>query len=196
MRLFCATHARMKTEKEKMVSGELYNAADAGLMAERRACRELCRKLNHSALDDETGRRAIIHALLGRPSDVWIEPPFYCDYGTNIRLGLKVFFNFDCVVLDVAEVCIGDHVLIGPAVQIYTAMHPLNAQKRRTGLECAKPVVIGSDVWIGGGAIICPGVTIGDRVVIGAGSVVTRDVPDDVVIAGNPARIIRELGEG
>nr|WP_304944991.1 sugar O-acetyltransferase [Verrucomicrobium sp. BvORR034] len=133
--------------------------------------------------------------MLGYPNDAWIQPPFYCDYGYNIVLGSKVFFNFNCVVLDVMPVTIGSNVLFGPAVQIYTATHPLSAMERRTWREAAKPVTIGSDVWVGGGAIICPGVTIGDRTVIGAGSVVTRSIPSDVVAAGNPCRVIRRLTE-
>ena len=126
---------------------------------------------------------------------MWIQPLFHCDYGTNIRVGEKVFFNFNCVVLDVMEVKIGSNVLFGPAVQIYTAMHPMSAVERRTWLEYAKPVEIGSDVWVGGGAIICPGVKIGSGTVIGAGSVVTRDIPEGVFAAGNPCRVIRGLDE-
>lgn len=121
-----------------------------------------------------------------------IQPPFHCDYGVNITLGARVFFNFNCVVLDVCRVTIGDYSMFGPAVQIYTATHPLDAATRRLQ-EYGKPVVIGDDVWVGGGAIICPGVTVGSRSVIGAGSVVTRDVPDDVFAAGNPCRVIRAI---
>jgi maltose O-acetyltransferase len=124
--------------------------------------------------------------------DVWLQPPFFCDYGSNISLGRKCFFNFNCIVLDVCRVTIGDHVLFGPAVQVYTATHPLDAELRRSQ-EFGKPITIGSDVWIGGGAILCPGITVGSRTVIGAGSVVTRDVPDGVFAAGNPCRVIREL---
>ena len=120
-----------------------------------------------------------------------MQPPFYCDYGENIHLGERVFFNFNCVVLDVCPVTIGDFTLFGPAVPIYTPLHPLNAAARR-GKEYGKPVVIGADVWVGGGAIILPGVSVGPRAVIGAGSVVTRDVPGDVCAAGNPCRVIRE----
>ena len=127
--------------------------------------------------------------------EVWIEPPFYCDYGSNITLGDNVFFNFNCVVLDVTPVVIGSRVLFGPAVQIYAATHPLSAAERRSGLEAGKPVEIGDDVWVGGGAIICPGVQIGPESVIGAGSVVTRNIPARVLAAGNPCRVIRELGE-
>jgi maltose O-acetyltransferase len=183
----------MRSEKEKMLAGELYNALDAELTADRQRARELCGRLNGSAAGDPAARRAIIDALFGASTDAWIEPPFYCDYGRNITLGAKVFFNFNCVVLDVMRVQIGDFTLFGPAVQIYTAMHPLDADERRSGLEYAKPVSIGRDVWVGGAAVICPGVTIGDRAVIGAGSVVTRDIPADSFAAGNPCRVIRGL---
>lgn len=183
----------MKTEKEKMLSGELYNALDAELARERHAAREHCRALAACLPGDTEARMRIIGGLFGTVTDAWIEAPFYCDYGRNITLGRKVFFNFNCVVLDVMLVRIGDHTLFGPAVQIYTAMHPLDADERRSGLEFAKPVTIGNDVWVGGGAIICPGVTIGDRAVIGAGSVVTRDVPADLFAAGNPCRVLRKL---
>lgn len=186
---------RLKTEKEKMLAGELYDALDPELATERRRSRELCRLINDSREDGPDERRRLICELLGRTTDVWIEPPFFCDYGTNIVTGSKVFFNFNCVVLDVMRVEIGDHVLFGPAVQIYTATHPLDATERRGGLEFAKPVNIGSDVWVGGGAILCPGVTVGDRSVIGAGSVVTRSIPAGVFAAGNPCRVIRDIEE-
>jgi maltose O-acetyltransferase len=124
---------------------------------------------------------------------LWIQPPFYCDYGTNIKVGDKVFFNFNCVVLDVAQVTVGSRTLFGPNVQIYTATHPLDHAERATGLEYAKPITIGSDVWVGGNVVICPGVNIGDRSVIGAGSVVTNDIPADVIAAGNPCRVIRPV---
>jgi maltose O-acetyltransferase len=185
----------MKTEKEKMLAGELYDALDPQLAQERQRCRDLCKLLNESREDQEEERRDILALLFGRATDAWIQPPFFCDYGSNIVLGSKVFFNFNCVVLDVMRVEIGSNVLFGPAVQIYTATHPVNATERRTGLEFARPISIGSDVWVGGGAIICPGTTIGDRSVIGAGSVVTRPVPADVFAAGNPCRVIRSLTE-
>ncbi len=127
--------------------------------------------------------------------DFWLQPPFYCDYGYNIKVGDKVFFNFNCVVLDVAEVIIGSRTLFGPNVQIYTATHPMNYKERASGLEFAKPIAIGEDVWIGGSAVICPGVSIGDRSVIGAGSVVTKDIPVDVFAAGNPSKVIRNLAQ-
>jgi len=133
--------------------------------------------------------------LFGRGGrTVWMQPPFYCDYGSNIELGERVFFNFNCVVLDVCAVRIGSMTLFGPAVQIYTAMHPMNAERRRTQ-EYGKPVEVGDDVWVGGGAIILPGVRIGPRSVIGAGSVVTRDIPQRVFAAGNPCRVIRDITE-
>jgi maltose O-acetyltransferase len=148
--------------------------------------------LNATRESDGDQRRAILRRLFGAGGDtVWMQPPFYCDYGENIHLGERVFFNFNCVVLDVCPVTIGDFTLFGPAVQIYTPLHPLNAAARR-GKEYGKPVVIGADVWVGGGAIILPGVSVGPRAVIGAGSVVTRDVPGDVFAAGNPCRVIRE----
>ena len=183
----------LKTEKDKMLSGELYDPLDPLLVRERQRCRRLCKLLNDSPEDLEEDRRRIIDELFGYPNDAWIEPPFFCDYGCNIVLGSKVFFNFNCVVLDVARVEIGSNVLFGPSVQIYTASHPIDAAERRTWREFAKPVSIGSDVWVGGGAIICPGVTIGDRTVIGAGSVVTGPIPADVFAAGNPCRVIRPL---
>lgn len=186
----------MRSEKEKMIAGELYQPADPELCADRLVVRERCHRFNHSAPSEVEERRRLLCEIFGKDTGAWIEPPFHCDYGRNIRLGAKVYFNFNCVVLDVAEVGIGDNVLIGPAVQIYTAMHPLDSGERRRGLEYAKPVSIGSDVWIGGGAVICPGVSIGDRTIIGAGSVVTRDIPPDVIAAGNPARIIREIARG
>ena len=186
----------MKTEKEKMLAGELYDPQDPHLSRERLRCRDLCRQYNDTREDQKEQRRHLLSELFGMETDVWVEPPFYCDYGTNIKLGQRVFFNFNCVLLDVAGVIIGNDVFFGPAVQIYAATHPISASERRSGLELGQPITFGSDIWVGGGAIICPGVTIGDRSVIGAGSVVTRDIPPDVVVAGNPARIIRNLHSG
>jgi len=181
------------SEREKMLAGELYDPLDPELVAGRVRARDLCQSLNATRESDEDLRRRILIDLFGAGGgDVWMQPPFYCDYGTNIYLGQRVFFNFNCVVLDVCAVRIGDFTLFGPAVQIYTATHPLEAELRRTR-EFARPVTIGSDVWVGGAAVICPGVTIGSRTVIGAGSVVTRDIPDDVFAAGNPCRVIRQL---
>ena len=148
-------------------------------------------ELNATREGQQEVRRRILGELFGAGGDdVWMQPPFFCDYGANIRLGRKCFFNFNCVVLDVCLVTIGDHTLFGPAVQIYTATHPADPDLRRTR-EFGKPIEIGSDVWVGGGAIICPGVKIGSGAIIGAGSVVTRDVPGGVFAAGNPCRVIR-----
>ena len=184
----------MVTEKEKMVSGEMYDATDPQLTAERRRARDLCKALNESHDSEQELRERIIRELFGTAGDaIWIEPPFYCDYGSNITLGSKVFFNFNCVILDPAPVIIGSNVLFGPGAQVYTSTHPIGASERRTWCEFAQPVEIGSDVWVGGGAIICPGVRIGSRSVIGAGSVVTNDIPEDVFVAGNPCRLIRRL---
>ena len=185
----------MRTEKEKMLDGELYDALDPELVKARERARDLCQDLNATREREQEVRRRILQELLGSGGDsVWMQPPFYCDYGSNMYLGESVYFNFNCVVLDVCQVRVGDFTFFGPSVQIYAATHPINAQLRRSQ-EFGKPVTIGSDVWVGGGAIICPGVTIGSKTVIGAGSVVTKNIPDGVVAAGNPCRIIREITE-
>ena len=186
----------MVTEREKMLAGEMYDAADLQLIEERRRARNLCKTLIESHDGELALREGIVRELFGEAGDaIWIEPPFYCDYGSNITLGSNVFFNFNCVILDPAPVTIGSNVMFGPAVQICTATHPMSASERRTGLEFARPVEIGSDVWIGSGAIICPGIRVGSQSVIGAGSVVTRDIPANVFAAGNPCRIIRNLDD-
>ena len=186
----------MKSEKEKMLSGELYNALDKQLTDERVKTRFLLKELNDSSEDQHEKRESILKLLLPNAgSGLWLQPPFYCDYGTNIILGEKVFFNFNCVILDVAQVTIGSRTLFGPNVQIYTAAHPVNYLERSSGLEYGKPIVIGEDSWIGGSAIICPGVTIGNRSIIGAGSVVTKDIADDVIAVGNPCVIVKLLME-
>jgi maltose O-acetyltransferase len=185
----------MKTERQKMLAGDLYDPMDAELVQARIRARDLCQVLNATREGDAAGRRRVLLDLFAAGGDtVWMQPPFFCDYGSNIEMGERVFFNFNCVVLDVCPVRIGSFTLFGPAVQIYTPMHPFDAELRRRQ-EFGKPVTIGSDVWVGGGAIILPGVTIGSRAVIGAGSVVTRDVPDGVFAAGNPCRVIREITE-
>ncbi len=182
----------MPTEREKMLAGDLYDPLDPELVAARERARDLCRALNATREAEKDARRRILQQLFGAGGDtVWMQPPFFCDYGTNIELGERVFFNFNCVVLDVCPVRIGDFTLFGPAVQIYTPMHPFDAKLRREQ-EFGKPVEIGSDVWVGGGAIILPGVRIGSKAVIGAGSVVTRDIPEGVFAAGNPCRVIRD----
>jgi maltose O-acetyltransferase len=183
------------SERDKMLAGEPYDPFDPELVAARERARDLCQALNATREAEQDTRRQILRHLFGRGGDsVWMQPPFFCDYGSNIELGERVFFNFNCIVLDVCRVRIGDFTLFGPAVQIYTPLHPLNAEARRLK-EYGKPIDIGSDVWVGGGAIILAGVRIGSRAVIGAGSVVTRDVPDGVFAAGNPCRVVREIRE-
>lgn len=184
----------MKTEKEKMLSGERYDALDKEISDERLQARLLIKALNETAEDQPEERERILKELMPNAgTGLWLQPPFYCDYGYNVYTGENVFFNFNCIVLDVMPVTIGDRTLMGPNVQLYAATHPMSVNERQSGLEYAKPITIGRDVWIGGGAIICPGVTIGDGSVIGAGSVVTRDIPPNVFAAGNPCRVVRNL---
>ncbi|MCE7070767.1 sugar O-acetyltransferase [Dyadobacter sp. CY327] len=184
----------MKTEKQKMLDGELYVALDPELTQERTRTRLLLLELNAGREDEPEKRAAILKQLIPNAgANLWLQPPFYCDYGSNIIVGDSVFFNFNCVVLDVTYVRIGSRTLFGPNVQIYTATHPIDHVTRASGVESAKPITIGEDVWIGGSAVINPGVTIGDRTIIGAGSVVTKDIPADVFAAGNPCRVIRSL---
>jgi len=178
-----------------MTAGEMYDPLDPDLAAARERVRDLCQALNNTREAEAAVRRRLLRDLFAAGGDsVWMQPPFFCDYGFNITLGERVFFNFNCIVLDVCPVRIGSFTLFGPSVQILTPMHPMNAEQRRRE-EYGKPVTIGEDVWVGGGAIILPGVTIGSRAVIGAGSIVTRDVPDGVFAAGNPCRVIREITE-
>ena len=180
------------TEREKMLIGAMYDPFDPELVQARLRAKRLCAEANRLT-EDEPLRRAALQSLFGRGGDPGgLTAPFHCDYGQNIELGENVFFNFNCVVLDVCKVTIGAFSLFGPAVQIYTPLHPMEAALRRRQ-EYGRPVTIGTDVWVGGGAIILPGVTIGDRVVIGAGSVVTRDIPSGVFAAGNPCRVVRAL---
>lgn len=175
-----------------MLAGELYNPLDPVLVEDRLRARLLIKQLNDLPENESARRQEILKELIPVQGDnLWLQPPFYCDYGYNIEVGNNVFFNFNCVVLDVMRVKIGDNTLFAPSVQIYTATHPTDWKERALGLEFAKPVMIGTHVWVGGGAIICPGVTIGDRAIIGAGSVVTKDVPADVIAAGNPCKVIR-----
>ena len=184
----------MKTEKQKMLAGELYNALDPQLVDERHRARKLLLAFNGTFAGDEAHRKEIINHLFGAAgTDIWIEPPFYCDYGSNITIGDKVYLNFNCVILDPAPVSIGSNVMFGPYVQIYTATHPVSHLERRAGPEFALAIEIGSDVWIGGGVVVNPGVKIGARSVIGAGSVVTKNIPADVFAAGNPCKVIRDI---
>lgn len=183
----------MTTEREKMLAGDLYNAGDPELVAMRTRARRLTRAFNATTEEEGERRTELLHELFGALDSGFIEPPFFCDYGTHIRAGKNFFMNFDCCILDCAEVVIGDNVMCGPKVQIYTAYHPLQASERTKGPELAAPIRIGNNVWLGGGAIICPGVTIGENTTIGAGSVVTKDIPANVFAAGNPCRVIRQL---
>lgn len=180
------------TEKQKMLRGELYRATDPELTADRHRADTLLHQYNAIDLIDDTRRDALLRQLLGSiGSGVTIRAPFFCDYGYNLHLGPNVFLNFNCVLLDVMPIHIGAGTEIGPAVQIYAADHPRDPAIRRSGLECGKPVTVGQHVWIGGGAILLPGITVGDRAIIGAGSTVTRDVPPGATVAGNPARPLR-----
>ncbi|WP_068547069.1 sugar O-acetyltransferase [Thalassotalea crassostreae] len=180
------------TEKQKMLAGQQYNPLDKELLQEREACKLILKQFNDCQPNDHKQHKKLLKELFNANYQTWIEAPFYCDYGTNITLGKQVFFNTNCVVLDAAKVTIGDHVFIGPAVQIYTAIHPQDAETRRKFFESAKPITIEKDVWIGGGAIILPGVTIGENAIVGAGSVVTKDVEKNTTVAGSPAKIIKK----
>ncbi len=184
----------MKTEKEKMLAGELYNASDSHLKTERRHTRSLLKKYNDSEDEQTLLRKEILRELIGGYNKrLYIEPPFYCDYGSNISVGEDVYFNFNCVIMDANKVSIGARTRFGPNVHVYAATHPMAYQIRAESLELGKPIIIGEDVWVSGSVIICPGVTIGDRTVIGAGSIVTKDIPSDCFAAGNPCKVIREL---
>ncbi|MCM3267883.1 maltose acetyltransferase domain-containing protein [Paenibacillus elgii] len=184
----------MKTEKEKMLNGELYLAADPELLQERANARRLTRLYNQTLETEESTRTELLKELFGSTKEsIYIEPNLRCDYGYNIHVGENFYANFDCVFLDVCEIRIGDNCFIAPGVHIYTATHPLDPNERSSGVEYGKPVKIGNNVWIGGRAVINPGVAIGDNVVIASGAVVTKDVPDNVVVGGNPAKIIKPI---
>lgn len=176
-----------------MLDGELYEAWDEALSDMRANARKLLSRYNSMMALTLDEKNVVLKQLIGKCSTIDIQPPFYCDYGTHIHAGENFFMNFNCVILDCAMVTIGNNVQCGPYVQIYTAYHPVIAAERIKGPELAAPITIGDNVWIGGGAIICPGVTIGSNTTIGAGAVVTRDIPANVFAAGNPCRVIREL---
>ena len=182
------------SEKEKMLKGEMYFPNDEELIKLRGRARDIFYEFNQTKAEETEKRKKLLDELLMKKLDNFVvEPPFYCDYGFNIKPGKNVCFNFNCVVLDVCEVKIGDNVLFAPNVQIYTATHPLDTELRIALQEYAKPIEIGDNCWIGGGAIILPGVKIGKNSIIGSGAVVTKDIPDNVVAAGNPAKIIKRL---
>ena len=182
------------TEKQKMLSGELYDACDAALLEELNAVKVLCQQYNNLLPTDFAARNTMLQQMLGQAdADTFINQPFYCDYGKHIRLGKRFFANFHLTILDEAMVTIGDDCFCGPNVSIYTACHSTNPVERNSRREWAKPVTIGHNVWIGGDVTILPGVTIGDNCTIGAGSVVTRDIPANTIAAGNPARVIKSI---
>ena len=180
-----------RTEKQKMLAGEFYNAGDLEIQADQAATREWMERFNlTTGLANDQRHDMLKERFFAVGEGAFIRPPFHCDYGYNIRIGRGVFMNFGCVILDVVEVEIGDMTQIGPGVQILTADHPRDPALRAQGLEFGRPIRIGRNVWIGGGALIVPGVTIGDDALIGAGSIVTRNVPAGATVAGNPARVL------
>ena len=184
----------MRTEKDKMLAGEMYNPADPELVRDRETARKKIRHYNETLETEHDKRVELLKDLFGSTGEkLYVEPTLRVDYGYNIHVGKNFFANFDCVILDVCDVRIGANCFIAPGVHIYTATHPLNPIERNTMFEYAKPITIGDNVWIGGGAIINPGVTIGDNVVIASGAVVTKDVPNNVVVGGNPAKFIKEI---
>lgn len=182
------------SEKEKMISGKLYKVSDSELVLNLSDAKRLCEEFNNTSRNNEDKRKAILIKLLHNfGNNIMIESPFYCDYGFNIEIGDNFYANHGLTILDGCPVKIGNNVFIGPYVGIYTASHPIAAKVRRIGLEYAKPITIGNDVWIGGNTVINPGVHIGNNVVIGSGSVVTKDIPDNVVACGNPCKVLREI---
>ena len=181
------------TEKEKMLSGQLYSSMDKELVRERNYAKKLCYEFNKTNPLRYSRRNKILQKLFRTNKSCHIEPQFYCDYGYNIIFGESFYANHGCIVLDVNTVKIGNNVLLGPCVQICTASHPLDSDKRNTGLEYGLPIEIGNNVWIGAGAVILAGVKIGNNSIIGAGSIVAKDIPSDVLALGNPCRIVREL---
>ena len=184
----------MPTETERMLAGEPYDPTDPALVADRARARDLVRRYNATTEAERDHRRTLLDALFNAGGgDAVVEPPFRCDYGYNVAVGTDFFANFGCVFLDVVPIRFGDRCLLGPGVHVYTPTHPIDPDERATGRERGEPVTVGDDVWIGGRAVVTPGVTIGDGAVVAAGAVVTSDVPGRVVTGGNPARVIREI---
>lgn len=185
-----------RSMRERMLAGETYNPLDPELAEMHLRAQRLLHTFNNTSSVGVGQQQAVMRKLLGAlGEDCEIKPPFRCDYGCNIYAGERVFINYDCIILDCNEVKLGDCVLLGPKVQIYTATHPFASTERRDGWESALPIEIGNDVWIGGGAILCPGTSIGEGSTVGAGSVVTRDIPRGVFAAGNPCRVIRRIAD-
>ena len=183
-----------RSMRERMLAGDLYRGADDELVAEMEQAMRLTKRYNDSDPGDTDARRAVLNELLGEVGEeVDIRPPLHCDYGSHIRVGARTFINFGLMALDVATITIGEDVLMGPSVQLLTPTHPLDPDARRDKWEAALPITIGNNVWIGGMAVICPGVTIGDDAVVGAGAVVTKDVASGMVVVGNPARVVRSV---
>lgn len=180
------------TELQKMINGQMYNAGDKQLSKMRNYCREQLQLINYTykSSDSKVTLNKMVNSKDGNAS---IQPPFYCDYGINIHLGENFYANFNNVFLDVCPITIGDNCMFGPDVKLYTATHPVDPIERNSGLEYGKPIIIGDNVWIGGNSTVVPGITIGDNVVVAAGSVVTKDVPVNVIVGGNPAKILKQI---
>ena len=182
----------MRNEKQKMIAGEYYRPADETLRSERLRARQLIHRYNLTAPDEKNERQAILHDLLGQSEGAYIEPSFRCDYGYNIEIGENFYMNHNCTILDCAKVKFGDNVFVAPNCGFYTAGHPLDSERRNAGLEYAYPITVGNNVWFGAGVHVMPGVSIGNDIVIAAGSVVTKNVPPYSVVAGNPAKVIKQ----
>jgi maltose O-acetyltransferase len=196
MRLYIISKMEGKTEYEKMTAGEIYNPIDPELCLMRNEAESLCNEYNNTTEQQIDIRQKIFDKLFGHWEEgCRIRAPFHCDFGKNIHLGKRVYMNFNCCILDCANVYIGDNTLLGPYVQVYSVTHPVDHETRNNYVMWGKEVRIGSNVWIGGGAIICPGVTIGDNSTIGAGSVVTKDIPANCVAVGNPCKVIKYLNK-
>lgn len=184
----------MQSEYQKMISGQLYDAADPKLKEDRSIARDLCFELAQLRPSKTAEKQNLFQQLFRcEQSDFHIELPFRCDYGYNISLGKNFYSNYNCTMLDCAKITIGDNVMFAPNVSLFTAAHPIDAEKRNSGIEFAMPITIGNNVWIGGNSVVMPNVTIGNNVVIGAGSVVTKNIPDNCIAVGNPCRVLREI---
>ena len=182
-------------EKEQMLNGLLYDANyDKSLIEERMKCKILCSKFNNTLYEDTETRKNLLKQIIGKfKNNFVIEPSFWCDYGYNIEIGENFYSNHNLIILDPAKVIFGDNVFIGPNCGFYTAGHPLNIEERNKGLEYAKPIIVSNNVWFGGNVVVMPGVTIGENSIIGAGSVVVKNIPSNVVACGNPCKVIKHI---